>query len=242
MIVTEEKPLEEILSFIEPYKNILVLGCDGCTQPPRSLKEADIYAELIKIAGKLKNKGYEVKTFTVSRQCDNNILKQNLTDRLEGMDVILSMACGIGPQTIVETFPEAVVYPAQNTVFMGSENMEEATLYEKCKACGYCVLHLTGGICPITRCSKNIMNGPCGGTTADGKCEVHKDTDCAWYLIYNRLKELGQMSTFDDLQPVRDWRPGGHGGPRRSVRIELTQPPESEPEPDAEPEKGGDQK
>ena len=221
MIVTQMKPFDEILTFIEPYKRILVLGCDGCTQPPRSIKEAEIYAELINIAGKLNNKGYECKTFTVSRQCDNNILTKNLAPELDGVDAVLSLACGIGPQTIAEVFPDERIYPAQNTLFMGSEKMDDASLSEKCRSCGDCILYLTDNVCPITRCSKNILNGPCGGTTADGKCEVDPDMDCAWYLIHARLKSTGKLATLEEIQPPKDWRISGHGGPRKSIRDEL---------------------
>lgn len=222
MIVTHIKPLDEILLTLGDYKKILVLGCDGCTQPPRSLKEAEIYAEIIEMAGKLKNKGYECKTATISRQCDNNVVSKNLPKDIEGMDAVLSMACGCGPQTIAEVFPDLKIVPAQNTQFMGSDNMEKATFSEKCRGCGDCVLFSTDNICPITRCSKNIMNGPCGGTTADGKCEVDPNTDCAWYLIYTRGKESGKLPPiFDQLNPPRDWRPAGHGGPRTSKRENI---------------------
>ena len=205
-------------------KKILILGCDGCTQPPRSLKEAEVYAELIKIAGKLKNKGYECKTFTLSRQCDNTVVAKNLAPELDGIEAVLSMACGIGPQTVAEVYPDIRIFPAQNTLFMGSENMENATLYEKCRGCGECILFAAENICPITRCSKNILNGPCGGTTAEGKCEVDPDTDCAWYLIYERLKKRNDLTIFKQINPPRDWRSAGHGGPRKSTRAELVMP------------------
>lgn len=222
MIVTHVKPLDDILKYLEPHKKILVLGCDGCTQPPRSLKEAEIYAELIDIAGKLNNKGFECKTATISRQCDNQLVATNLPPELEGVDAVLSMACGIGPQTVAEVFPELKIIPAQDTLFMGSDNMAEATYFEKCRGCGDCVLFDTDNICPITRCSKNILNGPCGGTTADGKCEVDPDTDCAWYLIYNKGKERGKLPPiFDQLNPPRDWRSSGHSGPRKSKRENI---------------------
>lgn len=223
MIVTQEKPLEEILSFMDPFKKILVLGCDGCTQPPRSLKEAEIYAELIRLAGKIRDKGHESKTFTVSRQCDDNILQENLTTELEGIDVVLSMACGIGPQTIVEVFPEIIVFPAQNTLFMGSEKMQEATLSERCAGCGDCILDETGGICPIARCSKSLLNGPCGGSN-QGKCEISPEIPCAWQLIYDRLKVLGRLDTLEEIRPPKDWSTSRDGGTRRIIREDIMLP------------------
>ena len=239
MIVTKEKPLDEILGFLEPYKNILVLGCDGCTQPPRGLKEAEVMGELITLAGKLKNKGFEVKTFTVSRTCDNNILRRNLTPELEGIDAVLSMACGIGPQTIVEVFPDVKVFPGQNTYCYGSDNMEEATFHERCLGCGNCIIYLTDGICPIARCSKNLLNGPCGGTTGDGKCEVSKDTDCAWYLIYKLLEARGQLDRLIEIQPIKDWSTSWHGGPRHITRDDLKLTDEPQPEEEEAKEGGG---
>jgi hypothetical protein len=240
MIVTEQKPLDEILTSLEPYKKILVLGCDGCTQPPRGLKEAEVMAELVTLAGKLNDKGFDCKTFTLSRTCDNKILERNLAPELEGIDAVLTMACGIGPQTIVEVFPDTRVIPAQNTLFFGSEKMEDALLVEKCGGCGDCVLVETEGICPIARCSKNLLNGPCGGTTGEGKCEVSTETDCAWYLIFKRFEALGLLDRFTEVKPPKDWRPAGHGGPRNVVReeLKLTEKPKPEEE-ETKPEGGG---
>jgi len=116
----------EILKYLEPYKKILVLGCDGCTHPPRSLKEAEIYAELIEIAGKLNNKGFECKTTTISRQCDNHLVATNLPPEFEDVDAVLSMACGIGPQTIAEVFPELKIFPAQDTNSFPEHQLESA--------------------------------------------------------------------------------------------------------------------
>jgi hypothetical protein len=103
---------------------------------------------------------------------------------------------------------------------MGSEDMESATLFEKCQACGDCVLDKTQGVCPIARCSKSMLNGPCGGSQG-GKCEVDPDTDCGWQLIYDRLNSLGKSGFMDDIMPPKDWSTAGHGGPRRTVREEL---------------------
>jgi len=216
MIVTKEKTLEEILGFLSPHKKILIVGCDGCTQPPRGLKEAKTYAMLIEMGGKLKNKQFQCKATTVAKQCDNHICATTLTPQAEGVDAVLSLACGAGVQTLTEVFPEIPVYPGQNTVFIGSQERESGTLHEKCKACGDCILGETGGICPVTTCPKGIMNGPCGGCV-NGKCEVPFEVrdekgnvietiekDCAWYLIYDKLKKLGRLDLFRRYRPPRN--------------------------------------
>jgi hypothetical protein len=219
MIVTKVKPLNEILSFIEPFRKILVLGCDGCTQPPRSIKEAEVYAEIIRLAGKLKEIGYECKTATLSRQCDNYVLKQNLPQYLQDVDAVLSMACGIGPQTIVEVFPDINVFPAQDTLFMGSENKEEEIFLERCRGCGECVLGITCGICPIASCSKSLLNGPCGGSVS-GKCEVSPEIDCGWHLIIERMKKLGKLDSLRKLFPAKDWSKSSYSAVRK-IKLEV---------------------
>jgi hypothetical protein len=216
MIITKEKPLEEILGFLAPYTNVLVLGCDGCTQPPRGLKQAKIYAMLIEMAAELKQKVIKCKAATMAMQCDNYLCLTTLTSQLNGIDAILSIACGVGVQTLAEVFPHIPVYPGQNTVFVGSQERENGKLYERCKACGDCLLGETGGICPVTLCAKGLMNGPCGGCV-NGKCEVPfeirdekgkviktVERDCAWYLIYERLKKLGRLDLFRKYRPPRN--------------------------------------
>ncbi|MDH5449452.1 MAG: methylenetetrahydrofolate reductase C-terminal domain-containing protein [Candidatus Bathyarchaeota archaeon] len=206
MIVTKEKPLEEILGFLMPHKRILIVGCDGCTQPPRGVREAKTYAMLVEMGGKLKNREIQCRTTTVAKQCDNNLCATTLTSQVKDIEAILSLACGVGVQTLSEVFPDIPVYPGQNTIFIGSQERESGTLYEKCKACGDCLLAETGGVCPITRCAKQLLNGPCGGQ-AKGKCEVGGwKNDCAWILIYNRLKDKGRLSEFTKFREQRDFR------------------------------------
>ncbi|MHC1635146.1 MAG: methylenetetrahydrofolate reductase C-terminal domain-containing protein [Candidatus Methanospirareceae archaeon] len=223
MIITKQKPIEEILEFLEPYSNVLVVGCDSCTQPPRGLREAETYASLIEMAARLKGKEMKCTATTVVRQCCNEGLRNWL--KVEGYDAILSMACGVGVQTLVEVFPEIPVFPAQDTMFIGSEEKREGAMFEKCLACGECMLGETGGICPVTRCAKGLMNGPCGGCV-DGKCEVtievkDKDgkvveiirNDCAWYLIFERLRKLGRLDLFRKYRPPKNRAVAVH--PRR---------------------------
>lgn len=122
------------------------------------------------------------------------------------------MGCGAGVQTMAEIYNKLSVLPALNTSFLGS--LEEQGLWqEKCHGCGNCILAYTGGICPIARCPKRLLNGPCGGSS-NGKCEVNKDRDCVWQLIIDRLKALGRLEEYEKLFPIKDWSSDQGGGPR----------------------------
>ncbi len=239
MIVGERKPFEEIIEMIGPHKKILVLGCSTCVTVcfTGGEKETGILAAELRMAAKKEGKDFETVEFTIERQCETE-MAEAIAEKLNEADAVLSLACGVGVQTMAKVFPDAIILPALNTTFMGWPE-EPGVWVENCKACGDCILHLTAGICPMTRCSKNILNGPCGGTTADGKCEVNPDIECAWLLIFNRLKESGRLDEMDAVRPIKDWRPGGHGGPRKIVREDLTMEHMVIEEPVPEAEKNG---
>jgi len=205
MIVTTQKPLNEILDFIAPYTNILVAGCDGCTQPPRGLREAKTLSQLLELGGKLRNKDFTFKIATLAKQCDSYLTASMLKPQIEGVEAVLSLACGIGVQTIAEFFSKLPIFPAQNTHFMGAEEREGGTLEERCAGCGDCLLALTGGICPVTRCTKGLLNGACGGSK-NGKCELSPEKDCGWVLIYEQLKKQGKLELLKESRPPRDYR------------------------------------
>jgi hypothetical protein len=205
MIVTTQKPLDEILDFISPYSNILITGCDGCTQPPRGIREAKTLSQLLELGGRLRGKNFTLKVTTVVKQCDSFLTASTLKPQVEGVEAVLSLACGAGVQTIAELFPELPVFPAQNTHFIGAEEREEGILEERCTGCGDCLLAQTGGICPVTRCAKGLLNGPCGGSQ-NGKCEINPEKDCAWILIYERLKKQGKLELLEEFRPPRDYQ------------------------------------
>jgi 5,10-methylenetetrahydrofolate reductase len=210
MIVTKEKPLEEISSMLLPHKKILVVGCDGCTTPPRGLREAKTFAMLVEMDGRLKKREFQCRPTTMGKQCDNYEVKTTLAPLTQDIDAILSLACGVGVQTVAEVFPEIPTYPAQDTVFLGSQDRDNAAMYERCRACGECLLDETGSICPITRCAKGLLNGPCGGQVK-GKCEAGGwKNNCAWILIYNRLKERSQLDLFRKFRIPKDYRISEH--------------------------------
>jgi hypothetical protein len=205
MIVTELKPLDEIFDSISPYRKILIAGCDGCTQPPRGIREAETLKQLLELAGRKKGKDFKFKVTSVVKQCDSVLTAEALKPQIEGIEAVLSLACGIGPQMVAELFPDLIVLPGQNTHFMGEEDREGGIMETRCIGCGDCILDLMGGICPHTRCSKSLLNGACGGAR-NGKCELDPERDCAWELIFQRLEKQGKLDNIKEFRPPRDYR------------------------------------
>ena len=211
MIVVERKNIKTIYKNLKPFERILIVACDGCTGVYQvgGAKQADEVANLLKLTARLdkqNKRDLKIKTVTTVRQCDKQMVKSTLDPLVSDADAILSLGCGEGVQVISEVFDEAEVFPANDTKFIGSQDRERDTFHELCSACGECVLDKTAGICPITRCAKGLLNGPCGGQL-HGKCEVNKDNYCAWILIWGRLKERGKMGIFNELWMPRDRRP-----------------------------------
>ena len=220
MIIAEQKPLEQILAMIENANRIVLAGCRGCVTVCSSggEKEVEILASAIRLARKNQGRDIEIKEVTLERQCDPEYLEP-LRAYLDEYDGMLSIACGAGVQFVAEKYGTCVVWPGLNTNFIGVTE-RQGVWTERCQACGDCVLHLTGGICPVTRCSKSLFNGPCGGS-ADGKCEVSKDVVCGWQLIYDRLKALGQLDRLEQVLEPKNWSTSRDGGPRTIIREDL---------------------
>ncbi len=220
MIVGSRKPMEEIEAMIDPFERIIVLGCRECVTvcSVGGEKEVGILAAELRLSRKQKGRAIDILEFSLERQCDHEYIEQIRT-QVANYDAILSMACGAGVQFVAESYPEMPVFPAVNTTFIGVTE-EQGLWTERCQACGNCILHLTGGICPVSRCSKSLMNGPCGGSS-DGKCEVNKEIVCGWQLIIERLKQLGQLDKYEEYIPIKDWSSSRAGGPRKVVREDL---------------------
>jgi hypothetical protein len=190
MIYSEQKPFEEILGFIGEEKNIFILGCNGCAQSSGSGGPAQVaeMKEKLTAAGK-KVTGTKVGSFL----CEKALVKTDLRgkiDQVAAADAILVMTCGIGVQSVAAAVNK-VCHPACNTVNLGGSRGEWRGS-ERCYECGQCLLDYTGGICPLTACSKSLVSGACGGAS-NGKCELSPDKPCGWELIYNRLKAKGQL-------------------------------------------------
>jgi ferredoxin len=220
VLTAEQKPLEEIRQMLAPYRKVLVLGCGTCVTVcfAGGEKEVGILASSLRMATRLAGDPKEVLEATVQRQCEYEY-NEEVVDQLRGVDAVLSLACGIGVQTLNEQFVDVVTLPGVNTAFLGQPT-EQGVWAERCQACGDCLLDRTGGICPIARCSKTLLNGPCGGSQ-NGKCEINPETDCAWQLIYDRLKALGRLDWMLDIEPAKDWSTSRDGGPRQIVREDL---------------------
>jgi ferredoxin len=222
MIVAAKKPIEEIIEMVKGFNKILIAGCNECVTVCESggKKEVGILASALRMYFMNQGKKMDIDEITLERQCDHEYLEE-LRNTIDQYGAVLSLACGVGVQFMAETYFRTPVFPGVNTCFMGVTE-ERGVWSERCQGCGECILGRTAGICPISRCAKRILNGPCGGSTK-GKCEISKDLDCAWQLIIDRLKELGRFDEYEQIAPIKDWSTERAGGPRRVVREDVRQ-------------------
>ncbi|KZL93335.1 methylenetetrahydrofolate reductase C-terminal domain-containing protein [Clostridium magnum] len=207
MIISEKKPFDEILEYLKDSKKVIITGCSLCASTCKVGGEEEVLA----MKAKLEENGKEVLGCKIlDPSC--NLLKtrkdlKGLKDELKDADAILSLACGDGTQTVAKLVKNSV-YPGNNTLFIGE--VERVGQYaEACRACGSCQLGWTAGICPVTICAKGLLNGPCGGAR-DGKCEVDPENDCAWILIYDKLKEQGKLDNLLEIREPRDYKVSYH--------------------------------
>ncbi|MFC1825931.1 methylenetetrahydrofolate reductase C-terminal domain-containing protein [Thermodesulfobacteriota bacterium] len=217
MIVGEQKPIAEIKEIVTPYKKLLILGCGTCVKTCFAGGEDEVatLTSALRLVFKKEGQEIEIEEFTIERQCENEFI-QEAADAIARNDSVLSLACGAGVQAIARRFATTSVLPGVNTTFIGV--LESPGVFtEECSGCGNCELAVFGGVCPVTRCSKKLLNGPCGGSM-DGKCEVNPDTACAWQLIIERLKALGQLDNLRGYIPPKNWSSSNAGGPRKLVR------------------------
>jgi len=220
VITAVQKPFNEIYEMVKGYDKLLILGCGSCVTVCMAggEKEVGILASTIRLANKNNGISAEIREATIERQCDREFFDAVKEDILWA-DVVLSMACGVGVQFSGEVFEEKIFLPALNTKFYGATE-KQGIWSERCSGCGNCIIDDFGGICPITRCAKSLLNGPCGGSQ-NGKCEVDPDIDCAWQLIYDRLKTMNLLNKLEVNQPIRDWSTGRDGGPRKIIKEDM---------------------
>jgi hypothetical protein len=220
MIIAERKPIEEILDMIDGCSTTLLAGCATCVADCMAggEREVAILASALRIAMKKRGNEAQILEATVERQCGREFI-ETISESVEKADVVVSTACGIGVQAMAERYGAKPIYPGVNTTFLGLRE-EEGLWAERCAACGDCTLDLTGGVCPVARCSKSLLNGPCGGSAA-GKCEISEEVDCGWQLIVDRLKSLGQLDRMEQNIPPKNWATSRDGGPRKVIKKEL---------------------
>ncbi|MBN1296092.1 methylenetetrahydrofolate reductase C-terminal domain-containing protein [bacterium] len=214
MIVGKQKPIEEILEKTASFGSILVVGCGGCVTVCHAggEKEVGILAEQLELRAMALHRPLTVIPGMAERQCDTEFIEQ-LRDDMDRVEAVLTIGCGAGAQTLASVFPQKPVIPGLNTRFIGAQ-VEHMNWAERCIGCGDCVIGDFGGLCPVARCSKHLLNGPCGGSN-NGHCEMDPELDCIWDLIIRKLEASGQLDRLLEVTPARNWQTSRAGGVRR---------------------------
>lgn len=210
MLISEQKPFEEILSLLDGEKAVFLIGCKGCAEGCETGGEK----EVLEMKQRLEEQGKAVTGFSlIDMVCDEPLTRLKLKaheQTIAASDSLLVLCCGVGIQTVAQAV-DKVVHPGCNTVSLGGAHAEWREA-ERCLECGDCILDFTGGICPIARCSKHLLNGPCGGSQG-GKCELSPDLPCAWQLIIERLTKLGRLDRLEDVVAPKNWSVSLISGP-----------------------------
>lgn len=198
MLITQLKSKETIESLAG--KKTVIINCHGCKEVYFPEHEAD------KLQSELAEKGIIAQIITTDYICNPDNLKLQLKkhmDKLEAADAVLVFSCGVGVQTVADMFESKKVYSCCDTYQLpGFQGVTPLTV--KCAQCGECYLNYTGGICPITACSKSLVNGQCGGSK-DGMCEVDKNMECGWERIYRKLEKQGRLDTLKYAPKLRKY-------------------------------------
>ena len=205
MIISEQKPFDQIIDSLKAYSKIFLVGCGECAATCKTGGEPELNAMKLE----LEKQGKTVVGMCIpSAPCVASQVKTELAKNMKALreaEAVLVLACGLGVQSVKENDRLGLtVIPALNTMF-GAVMDAAGNFYEKCSLCGECVLDITGGICPITLCPKGLLNGPCGGMDK-GKCEVDKDKDCAWVLIYKELEKREKLENMKKTQAPKDFK------------------------------------
>jgi len=198
--ITKQKSLEEIEEQLGGLDRVFIVGCGTCATMTRTGGRE----EVLDVKERLQDLDKIVTGWTVLPTACDEMTEASLTENngaIDNASCILAMSCALGVQRVASYINKPVI-PALDTLFIGLEE-SPGNFHEVCAQCGHCVLGYTADICPITACHKHLLNGPCGGTD-NGKCEVDKEKDCAWTLIYRRLKEQGRLDLMRRYHPIKD--------------------------------------
>jgi len=207
MHATIQKPIEEIVSYIQPGEKVFVVGCNNCAWKCHSGGEEETQG----MAERLTRRGVQVVGYTTPGQrgmslCKldhtRKVLREDYDEQIKQADSFLVLGCGQGVHTVIDATDGAMVHPGCDTIF-GGETVSDTDINEYCSLCGECIIEFTGGLCPMTLCAKSLLNGPCGGAE-NGKCEVDSDRDCGWILIFERLKKLGRLDLLEGYQKPKN--------------------------------------
>lgn len=195
--ITKQKTLEEIEQQLVGLDRVFIAGCGTCT----TVTKTGGIEQVIATKEELEKMGKWVSGWTVIPTACDEMTQESVKEHgqtIKDAGCVLAMTCALGVHRL-NMYVDRPIIPALDTLFIGVEQ-STGTFHEVCGQCGHCVLGLTAGICPVVSCHKGLMNGPCGGTN-NGKCEVDKEKDCAWTLIYERLKAQGRLSLMKTYQP-----------------------------------------
>jgi ferredoxin len=217
VIVAECKAISEIRKMIDRYDSILVVGCDSCVAECAAggQRETMLLAAALKLSYKKDGLDPKITETCLDRQCVDDFIDR-IASEVPEHEVVLSLGCGAGVQALARVYRDKPIIPALDTLFIG-ETEVRGVWQENCLGCGQCKLGHFGAVCPVTRCSKKLMNGPCGGSK-NGRCEVHSEIACGWDMIITRLEALGELDRLNEYVPPVDWSTSHAGGPRRVVR------------------------
>jgi ferredoxin len=205
MVISEQKPLQEILDSLKDYRQVFLVGCGECATTCKTGGKD----ELVKMQQELESAGKVVLGSCIpDAPCIASQIKTELAKNMKLLrqaDAVLVLACGLGTQSVKDNDRLGLaVLPACNTSF-GALMDAQGNFLEKCSLCGECVLAQTQGICPLTLCAKGLLNGPCGGMNK-GKCEVDSEKDCAWVLIYKELEKKNKLADFKKIKGPKDFK------------------------------------
>lgn len=202
MIITKQKKFEDLLNSVGKDP-VFIVGCNECATLCHTGGEEEVLAMKDAFEKKqVRVSGWVILEPACHLNNDKRLLR-SFKEELSKSKKILVLACGNGVQTITEIFDDKDIISGTDTLFLGE--IKRVNEFDKrCDMCGECLLDLFGGLCPVSRCPKSMLNGPCGGAKG-GKCEINPDMDCVWDQIYNRLKQSGKLHLLEEIQKPKDW-------------------------------------